>query len=85
MFFLATKLDIQFIQVFQQSAEGVAFGHFGISVDILVEALATVAILAVGARDVVVGVVDIARKEDAELITFLLQRQRWMGQRLLES
>ena len=55
-----TEMDVQLVQVLQQGAEGSAFGHLGEGIDILREALATVAELAVGAGDVGVGIVDIA-------------------------
>ena len=59
------EMHIQLVQVLQQGAEGCTFGHLGEGVDILGEALATVAELAVGAEDVGVGVVDVAGEEDA--------------------
>ena len=60
-----TEMHIQLVQMFQQGAEGCAFGHLGEGVDILGEALASVAELAVGTGDVGVGVVDVAGEEDA--------------------
>ena len=53
------------MQMLQQRSERRAFCHLGESVDILREALATVAELAIGTRDVGVGVVDVAGEEDA--------------------
>ena len=59
------EMHIQLVQVFQQGAEGCTLGHLGEGVDVLGEALATVAELAVGTGDVGVGVVDVAGEEDA--------------------
>ena len=58
-------MHIQLVQVLQQRSERCAFCHLGESVYILREALATVAELAVGTGNVGVGVVDVAREEDA--------------------
>jgi len=58
-------MHIQFVQVLQEGAKGRALGHLGEGVDVLGEALATVAELAVGAGDVGVGVVNVAGEEDA--------------------
>ena len=60
MLLYPTEVHIQLVQVLQQGAEGCALGHLGEGVDILGEALATVAELAIGTRNVSVGVVDIA-------------------------
>lgn len=60
-----TEMHIQLVQVLQQGSKGCALGHLGKGVDILGEALATVAKLAVGAGDVGVGVVDVAGEENA--------------------
>ena len=60
MFFGATEMNVEFMEVLQEGAEGGAFGHLGEGVDILGEALATIAILAVGSWDIGVGVVDIS-------------------------
>ena len=65
MLLYTTEMDIQLVQVFQKGAKGCAFGHLGKSVDVLGEALATVAELAIRTRDVGVGVVDVAGEEDA--------------------
>ena len=58
-----TEMDIQLVQVLQQSSKRRTFGHLGKGIDILGEALAAVAILAVRAGDVGVRVVDVAREE----------------------
>ena len=60
-----TEVHIQLVQVLQQGTERRSFGHLGEGVDILGEALATVAELAIGTGDVGVGVVDVAGEEDA--------------------
>jgi len=65
MLFYPTEMHIQFVQVLQQGTKWRALGHLGEGVDILGEALATVAELAVGTGDVGVGVVDITGEEDA--------------------
>ena len=65
MLFHSPEMDIQFVQVLQQGAEGCTFGHLGEGIDILGEALAAIAELAVGAGDVGVRVVDVAGEEDA--------------------
>ena len=59
------EMDIELVEVLQEDAEGGAFGYLGEGVDILGEALAAVAVFAVGAGHVGVRVVDVARKEDA--------------------
>ena len=58
-------MDIQLMQMFQQSAKWRTCGHLSKGIDILGEALATVAELAIGAGDIGVSVVDVAGKEDA--------------------
>ena len=65
MFFYATEMDVELMEVLQQGAEGGALGHLGKGIHILGEALASIAVLAVGTGDVGVGVVDIARKQNA--------------------
>ena len=67
MLLKASEMNVKFVQVFQKDSKGRAFGHLGKGVDILGEALATVAELAVGARDIGVGVVDVAGEEDARM------------------
>ena len=58
-------MNIQLMQRFKKSAERSALGHHCEGVDILREALATIAELAVRTRDIGVGVVDVAREEHA--------------------
>ena len=65
MFLHSSEVNIQLVEVLKQGAEGGAFGHLGEGVHILGEALAAVAVLAVGAGHVGVRVVDVAREEDA--------------------
>ena len=65
MLFHPTEMHVELMQVLKQGAEGGAFGHLGEGVHILGEALAAVAVLAVGAGHVGVRVVDVAREEDA--------------------
>lgn len=60
-----SEMDIQLVQVFQQGTERRTLGHLGKGVDILGEALATIAILAVGARYVGVGIIDVAGQQHA--------------------
>ena len=59
------EMHIQLVQVLQQGSKRRALGHLGEGVDVLGEALATVAELTVGAGDVGMGVVDVAGEEDA--------------------
>ena len=58
-----SEMHIQLVQMLKQGAEGGASGHLGEGVHILGEALAAVAVLAVGAGHIGVGVVDVAREE----------------------
>ena len=51
------------MQMLQQHSERRALRHLGEGVHVLGEALAAIAVLAVGARDVGVRVVDVARKQ----------------------
>ena len=60
MFFGATEVDVEFVEVLQEGAEGGALRHLGEGVDILREALAAIAVLAIRAGDIGVGVVDVA-------------------------
>ena len=55
----STEMDIQLVKMLQQSAKRCSLSHLGKGVDILGEALATVAKLAVRSGDIGVGVVDI--------------------------
>ena len=61
MLFKPTEMHIQLVQMLQEGAEGGASGHLGEGVHILREALAAVAVFAVGAWHVGVRVVDVAR------------------------
>ena len=61
----STEVDVQLVEVFEEGAEWRSFGHLGEGVDILGEALAAVAIFAVGTGNIGVRVVDVARKKDA--------------------
>ncbi len=63
-----TEMHIQFVQVLQQGSQGCALGHLGKGVDILGEALATVAVLAVGTWNIGVGVIDVTRETTVLLI-----------------
>ena len=67
MFLHATEMHIQLMQMLQQSSERRAFCHLGKGIDILREAFATVAELAVGSRHVGVRVVDVAREEHSRV------------------
>ena len=67
MFFHPPEMYIQLMKMLQQRSKRRALGHLGKGIHILREALAAVAVLAVGAGDVGVGVVDIARKEYASM------------------
>lgn len=60
MFLNSSEMDIQLMEMLQKGAKRCAFGHLGEGVDVLGEALTTVAELAIGTRDVGVGIVDIA-------------------------
>ena len=63
MLFESSEMDIQFMQMLQQGAERGACGHLGKGIDILGEALATIAVFAIRTGDVGVGVVDVARQQ----------------------
>ena len=67
MFLHPTEMHVQLMQVLKQGAQRGALGHLSKGVHILGEALATIAILAIGARDIGVGVVDVARKQYARV------------------
>ena len=67
MFLKSTEVNIQLMEWLKESAERSACGHLGEGVDILREALATIAELAVRTRDVSVGVVDVAGEEHASV------------------
>lgn len=59
MLFFATEMDVEFVEVLKQGAEWRSFGHLGEGVHILGKALAAIAVLAVGAGNVGMGVIDI--------------------------
>ena len=65
MLLYSAEVNVEFMQVLQEGAEGGALGHLGKGIDILGEALATIAELTIGTGDIGVGVVDIAREEHA--------------------
>ncbi len=67
MFFNSSKVHVQLMQVLKQGTQGRSFGHLGEGVHILGEALAAVAVFAVGAGHVGVRVVDVARKQYARV------------------
>ena len=67
MFLYPTEMNIQFVQVLQQSSKRCTLGHLGKGIDILGEALATITELAVRTGDVGVGVVDISREKDSSM------------------
>lgn len=56
---------IKFVERFKQLAKRSSCGHHSEGVDILREALASIAELAIRTRDIGVGVVDVAREEHA--------------------
>ena len=56
-------MNVQLVQVLQEGSKRGTLGHLGEGVDILGKTLATVAELAVGTRNVGVGVVDVAGKQ----------------------
>ena len=56
----STEVNIELMEMLQQGSKRCALGHHGEGIDILREALATIAELAVRTRDVGVGVVDVA-------------------------
>ena len=60
MLLKSSEMHIELMQWFKQLAERSASGHLGEGVDILREALATIAELAIRTRDIGVGVVNIA-------------------------
>ena len=59
MFLHSTEMNIQFVKVLQKCAKRCSLSHLGEGVDILWKALATITELAVGTRDISVGVVDV--------------------------
>ena len=73
----STEVNIEFMEWFEQFAKGCAFGHHGEGIDILREALATIAKLAVRTRDIGVGVVDVAREEHAGVYRAIRASYQW--------
>ena len=67
MFLYSTEMNVQLMEVLKQDAEGCAFGHLGKGVNILGEAFATIAELAIGAGNIGVGIVDIAREKHTSM------------------
>ena len=63
MFFNASEVNIELMQVLKQGSKWRSLGHLGEGVHILGEAFATVAVLAVGTGNVGMGVIDITRKK----------------------
>ena len=59
------EMNIELVEMLQKCSKRRAFCHLCKSIDLLGEALATIAELAIGAGDVGVSVVDVAREEDA--------------------
>ena len=60
MLLKSTEMDVEFMKGFKQLAERSACGHHGEGVDILREALATIAELAIWTRNIGMRVVDVA-------------------------
>ena len=60
MLLKTSEVYIELVQRLKESSERSASGHLGEGVDILREALATIAELAIRTRDIGVGVVDVA-------------------------
>ena len=60
MLLKSTEMNIQLVKVLKECTERCALGHHGEGVDILREALATIAELTVRTRNIGVGVVDVA-------------------------
>ena len=65
MLLFPTKMHVQLMQMLQKSSKWRAFGHLCEGVHVLGEALAAIAILAIGPWHVGVGIVDISRKKHA--------------------
>lgn len=60
MLLKTSEVNIKLMQMLKESTERCALGHHGEGVDILREALATIAELAVRTRDIGMSVVDVA-------------------------
>ena len=67
MLFHPTEMHIELMQMLQQGAKRRSLGHLGEGIDILGEALATIAILTIRSWNVGVGVVDVAGEKDASV------------------
>ena len=65
MLLKSSEVYVELMKMLKESSERSALSHLSECVDILREALATIAELAVRTRDVGVGVVDVAREEHA--------------------
>ena len=59
VFFYAAEVHVELVEMLQQYAKRGALGHFGKRIHILREALATIAELTVGTRNIGMRVVDI--------------------------
>ena len=60
-------MNVQFMEVFQQSSKGCSLGHLGEGVDILGEALAAITKLTIRAWNISVGIVDVTRQQYASM------------------
>ena len=65
MFLKSAEVNIELMQMLKESSERSASGHLGEGVDILREALATIAKLAIGTWNLCMRVVDVAGEEHA--------------------
>ena len=65
MLLKSSEMYIELMEWFKQLAERCTLGHHGEGIDILREALATIAEFAIWTWNVGVGVVDVAREEHA--------------------
>ena len=65
MFLKTSEVNVELMEVLKESSERSTLGHLSEGIDILREALATIAELAVRTWDVGVGVVDVARQQHA--------------------
>ena len=67
MLFDAAEVDIEIVERGEERAHRRALRHLGEGIDIFRETLSTIAALAIGARNVGVRVVDVARKQNARM------------------
>ena len=65
VFFGATEVDVEFVEVFQECAERCSFGHLGEGIDVFRETFASVAEFAVRSGYLSVRIVDITGEKDA--------------------